>query len=86
MTDFKRTVKCTGCGLEADVYINSRFDLREFMLSGKCSSCGNSMQLNFSTVEVEQPPAQETRQENINLDDSIFGTEQTSTLSDIMDD
>lgn len=54
------------------------------MLSGKCSSCGNSLQLNFNVIEKFQQ--QESPKPTQNLDESIFGSNEKTSLSDIMDD
>ncbi|MBN1170368.1 hypothetical protein JXA56_05055 [Candidatus Micrarchaeota archaeon] len=91
MTDLRRSIKCSGCGNESTVYIQSQFDLRDFLLSGKCS-CGNSLQINFNVIEKEA--AKEMRQaeppsSNYSFDDSIFGTPSETprnTLQDIMEE
>ena len=91
MTDLRRSIKCSGCGVESTVYIQSQFDLRDFLLTGKCS-CGNSLQINFNVIEKEvqkEMPQAEAPPSNYRFDDSIFDVPSetpSSTLQDIMED
>lgn len=93
MGDLRRTIKCSNCGHEADLNLYSGLEVRELIVSGKCSQCGSAMQLNFNVVEKETRPPQESiptessTEPSINLDESLFGAEVPSdTLRDIMED
>ena len=55
MADYKRSIKCSGCGNEITVYMNGNFDLHELSASGKCPDCKNSIQVDFALVEKEEP-------------------------------
>lgn len=55
MADYKRSIKCSGCGNEITVYMNGNFDLHELSASGKCPECKNSIQVDFALVEKEAP-------------------------------
>ena len=60
MADYKRSIKCSGCGSEITVYMNGNFDLTELSAAGKCQSCRSTIQLDFAIVEklpAEQPQA-----------------------------
>jgi hypothetical protein len=92
MTDLRRSIKCSGCGVESTVNIQSQFDLRDFLLTGKCS-CGNSLQINFNVIEKEVDrtamPQAEASPSTVNFNDSIFGAPSetpSNTLQDIMEE
>ena len=59
MADYKRSIKCSGCGNEITVYMNGNFDLHELSASGKCPGCKGMIQVDFAMVEKEEP-AEET--------------------------
>jgi hypothetical protein len=89
MTDLKRTVKCSNCGAESAVYVNSELDVREVMFSGRCR-CGSTLQVSYSIVGV-QAESQQKREEStsglVNIDESLFPPEIPSdALRDIMED
>ncbi|MBD3210074.1 hypothetical protein GF318_01715 [Candidatus Micrarchaeota archaeon] len=90
MTDFRRNIKCSNCGTEAYVQLNSGLELKELVFAGICSNCGNTIQVNYNIVEkqVESRKEGEPREgPAVNLDDSIFSEEIPSdTLKDIMGD
>ena len=95
MGDLRRTIRCSNCGHEADLNLYSGLEVRELIVSGKCSHCGSAMQLNFNVVEKEAaPPPQEAQSmpsqsedQGVNLDETLFGPEVPSdTLRDIMED
>ena len=91
MTDIRRTVKCSNCGAEATVTINSELDMNELTLAGRCNRCGNSMQINYSVVEKgasTATPAQSTQtSEMVNIDESLFTPELPSdAIRDLMEE
>ncbi len=55
MADYKRSIKCSGCGNEITVYMNGNFDLMQLSASGKCPDCKNTIQVDFAMVEKEEP-------------------------------
>lgn len=93
MTDLRRTIKCSSCGFEASVTINSELDMRELVLSGKCSRCGSAMQINYSVVDQSAPPSSQPSQSGseqaplVNIDESLFTPEIPSdAIRDMMED
>lgn len=51
MVEFRRTLKCAGCGRENSLYISSDIGLNELLIFGRCVQCGNSLQLNYNLVD-----------------------------------
>jgi len=91
MTDVRRTVKCSNCGAESTVNINSELEMKELLLAGTCSRCGNSMQITYNIVEKEASTSStESRSSSegmVNLDESLFSTETPSdNLKDLMEE
>lgn len=68
MADYKRSVKCSGCGSEITVYMNGNFDLTELSAVGKCQSCRTTIQLDFAIVEKLSVSAPEA----IKANDAVF--------------
>lgn len=64
MADYKRSIKCSGCGNEITVYMNGNFDLHELSASGKCPECKSTIQVDFAMVEKEEPAAESTVSES----------------------
>ena len=95
MADFKRTIKCSNCGNESSVYINSELDMSELIIAGKCR-CGSTMQVSYgiianaSSASVASTTSTGSASDNmVNLDDTIFGTPAeipSDTLRSIMED
>jgi len=91
MTDLKRTIKCSSCGNEAGIYLNSELEIRELQFSGKCR-CGSSMQISYSIVGETATPQPVVKSESptenlVNIDESLFAPEIPSdTLKDLMED
>jgi len=52
MVEFRRTLKCAGCGRENSLYISSDIGLNELLIYGRCVQCGNSLQLNYNLVDA----------------------------------
>ncbi len=95
MTDLRRTVKCSSCGYEANVNITSELDMKELILSGKCSRCGSAMQINYSIVDASaSSQASQSSQSSssgeaplVNIDESLFTPEIPSdAIRDLMED
>lgn len=89
--DFKRTIKCSNCGHETNIYLNSELDLNELLLSGKCTRCGNNLQLTYNIVEKAEvgnsSEQQEESEPTVNLDESLFTPEIPSdTIKDLMEE
>ncbi|HID72536.1 TPA: hypothetical protein EYP38_01225 [Candidatus Micrarchaeota archaeon] len=93
--DFKRTIKCSNCGNETTIYLNSELEMSELLLAGKCARCGNSLQLSFNIVSkeatespsAEQSESSESSGPTVNLDDSIFTPDIPSdTIKDLMEE
>lgn len=53
MADYKRSIRCSGCGNEITVYMNGNFDLTELSAVGRCPSCRSTIQVDFAMVEKE---------------------------------
>jgi hypothetical protein len=51
MTEIRRSVKCSNCGRESSIYISADLSLNDLLIQGKCTSCGGSLQLNYSLVD-----------------------------------
>ena len=93
MAEIKKMVKCSNCGSEANVYINSDLDMKELLLAGTCSRCGNSMQITYNIVEKEaetpesKSESSESSENTVNLDETLFTPETPSdTLKDLMEE
>lgn len=96
MTDLRRTVKCSSCGYEANVNITSELDMKELILSGKCSRCGSAMQINYSIVDASASSSQSSQSSSssssseaplVNIDESLFTPEIPSdAIRDLMED
>jgi hypothetical protein len=92
MTDLKRSIKCSNCGNEASIYLNSELEIKELLFAGKCR-CGNSMQVSY-VILGDSPPSSssipKTESETsplINIDESLFTPEIPSdALKDLMGD
>lgn len=89
--DFKRTIKCSNCGNETNVYLNSELDLNELLLAGRCSRCGNSLQLTFNIVDksssTQGAAVSEQPATAVNLDESLFTPEiPSNTIKDLMEE
>jgi transcription elongation factor Elf1 len=85
MAELKRTIKCSNCGNESNVYLSSDLTISELLLHGRCQRCGNSLQINYTLVEQGQNPSstqqQSSSQSEIdaalpNLDQSLFETQE----------
>jgi hypothetical protein len=96
MTDLRRTIKCSSCGFEANVNISSELEMKELILSGKCSRCGSAMQINYSIVDANAQPSQSSSSSSgsssdqaplVNIDESLFTPEIPSdAIRDLMED
>ena len=98
MTDLRRTIKCSSCGFEANVSITSELDMKELILSGKCSRCGNAMQINYSIVDANAASQSSSVSSSssgsssdqaplVNIDESLFTPEIPSdAIRDLMED
>ena len=92
MTDFRRNIKCSNCGTEAYVQLSSGLELKELVFAGVCSSCGNTIQVNYNIVEragttPKQPEMPQQSDPAVNLDDTLFSENLPSdALKDLMGD
>ena len=93
--DFKRTIKCSNCSNETTIYLNSELDMSELLLAGKCTRCGNSLQLSFNIVsksegEGQAPQTQSTTESSgptVSIDDALFTPDIPSdTIKDLMEE
>lgn len=93
--DLKRTIKCSNCGNEASMQLSTEVELKELLISGKCTKCGSAMQITYSLVDTQsqqQSTYSSTSSSNAlpNLDESIFGSGsaeiESDTLKDLMED
>jgi len=71
MADYKRSIKCSGCGNEITVYMNGNFDLHELSASGKCPQCKNTIQVDFALVEKESSCDSSTSYEDSSSESSV---------------
>ncbi|MDD5022776.1 MAG: hypothetical protein PHU63_01275 [Candidatus ainarchaeum sp.] len=75
MTEFRKSIRCSNCGLESSFTIGSEFILNELTMHAKCSRCGSSIQVTFSIINTEEPQAkiEETQMEKtVNLEEELF--------------
>jgi hypothetical protein len=60
--------------------------LNELLIHGRCSSCGNSLQLNFNIVEKENEKAEEVVEESsIDLNQALNPTTETQESNESTD-
>ena len=89
MVEFKRSIRCSNCGVETNFHLSSEITLNELLIHGSCSSCGNSLQLNFNIVEKEVRKEEKAEDENadrevsVNFDDSL-NLNETESTSDVI--
>ena len=67
MVEFKRSIRCSNCGNETNIYMSSEMALNELLIHGRCNSCGNSLQLNFNIVE-RSPEKEKEAEEGQGID------------------
>ncbi len=95
--DLKRTIKCSNCGNEASMQLSTEVELKELLISGKCTKCGSAMQITYSLVDASTQSQQQSTYSSTsssnplpNLDESIFGSGsaeiESDTLKDLMED
>ncbi len=85
MADYKRSVKCSGCGNEITVFMNGNFDLHELSASGKCPDCKATIQVDFAMVEKEAPAEEVSESESTSAEPSamdIFSQTPSESLSE----
>ena len=93
MVELRRTIKCSNCSVETTFYLSTEATIHELLLHGKCSRCGNSLQINYHLVEPGQTAAsslqsssQSGQTQSVNLDDILFGgNSESNSLKDIID-
>lgn len=92
MTELRRSIKCSNCGVESTFSLGSDFVLNELVIHAKCSNCGSSLQINFNIVEQENSSTESTTTEEqteekvINLEDELFQPDMlTGNENDIKD-
>ena len=97
MAELRRTIKCSNCGNDTNFYLSSDLALSELLVHGKCSRCGNSLQLNFNIVDqqgakVEAQPAASPQSQSsdsgtVNLDETLFGEPDvpSDTIKDLIE-
>jgi hypothetical protein len=93
--DFRKSVKCSNCSAEAGFSVSSDLELKEIVIAGKCR-CGATLQATYNIVspsgspppyEPPKNPEPSSPTPDLNLDESIFGTEIPSdTLRDLMEE
>lgn len=89
MTDLKRTIRCSNCGGDSTIYLNSELEMRELVVAGKCTKCGSTLQITYNIVGESAPAkAEEAPSEQVvNIDESLFTPEIPSdALRDLMED
>ena len=90
--NIKRTVRCTKCGSEFTLNIETTFPVSEIMVTGKCPTCGTMLQINFETIEsgtnTEENTTEIEKKEEKGFEDieAQFPTEAMDALSEIMND
>ncbi len=90
MTDLRRTIKCSNCGNEASIHLDSELDLRELLVAGRCARCGATMQVSYGIIgesKSSQAGASASTEGVVNIDESLFTPDIPSdTLRDLMDE
>lgn len=77
MVELKRVVKCSNCGNESNFHLSCDMNITELLLNGRCTYCGNSIQINFNIVDaggVLSKPKEEEKK-LVNLDETLFEPE-----------
>ena len=93
--DFRKSVKCSNCNVEAAFSVSSDLELKEIVIAGKCR-CGATIQATYNIVfasgspppyEPPKNPEPQSPNPELNLDESLFGGEIPSdTLRDLMEE
>ncbi len=94
MVDLKRSLKCSSCGNEVSIQLLADITLNELVISGKCSHCGSSMQVNYNLIDNSTPSSASSSSasssstpEIVNIDDALFAPEIPSdTIRDLMEE
>ena len=92
MTEVRRTIKCSNCTTETNFYVSTDMGVTELLIHGKCSRCGNSLQINYSVIEPQSgtaPTSQTQSSESSlpNLDQALFEPEMPSeSIKELIED
>ena len=94
MSELKRDVKCSNCGSETAIYLSTAMAISEILMHGKCTRCGNSLQLNYTLVEQQNQSNQASTNTQStaeptstpNLDQALFDQEfPNESIKDLID-
>lgn len=97
MGEFKKSIKCSNCGVDSSFSLGSDFELNEVMIHARCSSCGNSLQINFNIIGSEEDSTEEseeqTEEKTVNLEEELFsgatdmfGEKSSDDIKDLIDE
>ncbi|MBI5227135.1 hypothetical protein HY988_00975 [Candidatus Micrarchaeota archaeon] len=93
--DLKRSLKCSSCGNEVSIQLLADINVNELVISGKCSHCGSSMQVNYNLIDSSSSSQSSSSSsssssgasEIVNIDESLFAPEIPSdTIRDLMEE
>ncbi len=90
MTELRRSIRCSNCGIDSNFSLDSSFILSELVVHAKCSSCSSSIQINFNIVESgssssptsTETPLEEVEEPSINLEEELFAPDMLRSNSD----
>ena len=90
MVEISRMVKCSNCNKESNLSINTEIGMTELTIHGKCNSCGNSLQVNFSVVDASTSTSTSEQDDgglsDISLDENLLEPEIGSdAIKDLID-
>ncbi len=87
MADYKRSIRCSGCGNEITVYMNGNFDLTQLSAVGKCPDCRGTIQLDFAMVEKEEPAeAPATEASSVSPMDMFSAPDETEIAEEVSEE
>lgn len=80
MVELRRSIRCSNCGNENSFYLSVDMSISELLLHGKCSRCGNSLQINFTLIEPSSSTTPSSASSTgstssggmVNVDESLF--------------
>ncbi|MFH2106737.1 MAG: hypothetical protein ABII22_05750 [Candidatus Micrarchaeota archaeon] len=91
MVEIHRTIKCSNCSKDLNLSINTEVGVTELVFHGKCSYCGNSLQLNFSVIGSDDKNSSSSSSSTddiapVSIDDHLFEPEFPSdAIKDLID-
>lgn len=94
MTDLKRSIRCSNCGVESNFNLGSDFELNELVIHAKCTNCKSSLQINFNIVDSSGASPESTasssesssEERTVNLEEDLFGSDMLNKSEESIED